>query len=80
MKDDFSVQFFRIFEIIIFCFVVAICDLVHSVEAMYDLPLVLTASGNMSDAGETLVCLKLQFAVSRASLIFQKRFPDAVST
>ena len=36
--DDFSGQFFRIFEIIIFCFVVAICDLVHSVEAMYDLP------------------------------------------
>ena len=25
--DDFSGQFFRIFEIIIFCFVVAICDL-----------------------------------------------------
>ena len=23
-------QFFRIFEIIIFCFVVAICDLVHA--------------------------------------------------
>ena len=28
----------RIFEIIIFCFVVAICDLVHAVEAMYGLP------------------------------------------
>ena len=26
---------FRIFEIIIFCFVVALCDLVHAVEAMY---------------------------------------------
>ena len=47
-------NFFRIFEIIIFCFVVAICDLVHAVEAMY--------------------------AVSRASLIFEKRFQDAVST
>ena len=32
------VNFFRIFEIIIFCFVVAICDLVQAVEAMYDLP------------------------------------------
>ena len=32
------VNFFRIFEIIIFCFVVAICDLVHAVEAMYGLP------------------------------------------
>ena len=31
-------NFFRIFEIIIFCFVVAICDLVHAVEAMYSLP------------------------------------------
>ena len=33
-----SGQFFHIFEIIIFCFVVAICDLVHAVEAMYGLP------------------------------------------
>ena len=31
-------SFFRIFEIIIFCFVVAICDLVHAVEAMYGRP------------------------------------------
>ena len=31
-------NFFRIFEIIIFSFVVAICDLVHAVEAMYSLP------------------------------------------
>ena len=29
---------FRIFEIIIFCIVVAICDLVHAVEATYGLP------------------------------------------
>ena len=34
-KDDFSGQFFHIFEIIIFCFVVAIYDLVHAVKAMY---------------------------------------------
>ena len=47
-SDDFSVQFFRIFEIIIFCFVVAICDLVHTVEATYSLPLKeLTASINL---------------------------------
>ena len=32
------VIFFRIFEIIIFCVVVSICDLVHAVEAMYGLP------------------------------------------
>ena len=31
-------NFFRIFEIIIFCFVVAICELVHAVETMYGLP------------------------------------------
>ena len=31
-------NFFRIFWIFIFCFVVAICDLVHAVEAMYSLP------------------------------------------
>ena len=33
-KTYFSGRFFRIFEILIFCFVVAICDLVHAVEAM----------------------------------------------
>ena len=30
--------FFRILDLIIFCFVVAICDLVHAVEATYGLP------------------------------------------
>ena len=30
-------NFFRIFGIIIFCIVVAICDLVHVVETMYSL-------------------------------------------
>ena len=43
----FCGQFFRIFEIIIFCFVVDICDLVHNVEAIFYLPLLLTASGNL---------------------------------
>ena len=32
------ILFFRIFKIIIFGFVVAICDQVHAMEAMYDLP------------------------------------------
>ena len=31
-------HFFRIFEIIIFCFGVAICDLVHDMEAIFHLP------------------------------------------
>ena len=35
--DDFSGHFFRIFEIIMFCFVVAICDLVHDVETIFHL-------------------------------------------
>ena len=39
--------FFRIFEIIIFCFVVAICDLVHDVETISHLSYMLTASGNL---------------------------------
>ena len=30
-----------------FCFVFAICDLVHIMKAMYGLPKVLTASGNL---------------------------------
>ena len=38
------VFFFRFFEVIIFCLVVAICDLVHAVEAMYGIPKVITAS------------------------------------
>ena len=46
-QDDFSAQFFRIFEIIIFCFVVAICDLVHDVETIFHLSYLLTASGNL---------------------------------
>ena len=40
-------NFFRIFEIIIFCCVVAICDLVHNVETIFHLSYVLTASGNL---------------------------------
>ena len=40
--------FFRIFEIInIFCCVVAICDLVHDVETIFQLSYVLTAFGNL---------------------------------
>ena len=31
------VNFFRIFEIITFCFVVALCDLIHDVEAIVHL-------------------------------------------
>ena len=53
------VIFFRIFEIIIFCFVVAIYDLVHDVETIFHLSYVLTVSDlfcNMNDARE-----KLQF-------------------
>ena len=36
--DGFSGQFFRIFEIKLFCFVVALSDLVHDVEAIIHLP------------------------------------------
>ena len=35
--DGFSGQFFRIFEIIIFCFVVAMCDIMHDVDAIHGL-------------------------------------------
>ena len=40
-------NFFRIFEIIIFCFVVAICHLVHDVETIVHLSYLLTASVNL---------------------------------
>ena len=65
-------NFFVFFGIIIFCCVVAICDLLHNVETAFHISYVLTASGN-------LFC-NMQIAVSRASHIFQKRFPDAVNT
>ena len=42
-----SVDFFRIFEIIIFCFVVVTCDLVHDVKTIFHLSYVLKASGNL---------------------------------
>ena len=55
-------NFFRIFQIIIFCFVADMCDLVHDVEAIHWLCYLLPASGNvfwnMSDAYETAI---LQF-------------------
>ena len=80
-----GLQFVHIFEIyIIFCFVIAICDLVHDVETIFHLSYALAASGNlfrnMTDASETANCSFTEFAVSQGSLIFQKRFPDAVNT
>ena len=42
-----SVDIFFVFLRLFFCCVVAIWDLVHAVEAMYSLPYVLTASGNL---------------------------------
>ena len=43
----FQWTIFRSFEIIIFCFVFAICDLVHDVETIFHLSYLLTASGNL---------------------------------
>ena len=44
----FQWSIFRIFEIIIiYCFVVAICDLVHDVITIFHISYVLTASGNL---------------------------------
>ena len=40
-----NVDFF--FQIIIFCCVVAICDLVHDMETIHDLRLLLTSSWNL---------------------------------
>ena len=41
------IVFFRSFEIKWFCLVVAICDLVHDVEAIHGLPQLLTAFLNL---------------------------------
>ena len=40
-------NFFVNLRFIIFCFVVAICDLVHHVETIFHLSYVLTASGDL---------------------------------
>ena len=40
-------NFFVFLRVFIFCFVVAICDLVHDVETIFHLSYVLTASGNL---------------------------------
>ena len=37
VQGVFSGQYFPIFEIIIFCFVVVICDQVHDVDAIHGL-------------------------------------------
>ena len=42
--DNFVSYFLDIFN---FCFVVAICDLVHDVETIFHLSYVLTTSGNL---------------------------------
>ena len=41
------VNFFVFLRFLFFCFVVAICDLVHDVETIFHLPYKLTASGNL---------------------------------
>ena len=62
---------FAFFELLSFCSVIATCDLVQDVEYIYGLRL---TSGifffNMSETR----------AIARVSLIFQKRFPEAVSS
>ena len=40
-------NFFVFLRLLFFCFVVAICDLVHDVETIFQLSYVLTASGNL---------------------------------
>ena len=52
-------------ESMCFCFVVAILDLVHDVEDLFNLPNLLTAFINLFQKYK--------------SLIFQKKFPDAIS-
>ena len=41
------VIFFVFLRLLLFCFIYAICDLVHDVETIFHLSYVLTASGNL---------------------------------
>ena len=54
------VNYFRNLEIKLFCYVVALSDLVHGVDAIYNLRLLLSSdenlSKNLSDDRETAIC------------------------
>ena len=94
MGGGVEVSYFFIFflgggvEILKICsgIVVAMCDLVHHVKTKFHLHLLLAASENPFmhyECNFSEICVlhgKLQLAVSRASIIFQKRFPDADSS
>ena len=60
VDNYFFIIIFVYFFFYFFCFVVAIFDLVHIVQAIFLLPDLLTASGNlfsnMSNAHETAIC------------------------
>ena len=62
---------FIVFEIKSFCFVIAVCDLVHDVETI--LSPSFTSYSIWKYFAEIRVMPKLQFAVSWTSLTFQKK-------
>ena len=62
--------------IVVVCFVVAVCDVVHAVEATMAFLECWRRLGVFS--GIWGMPVKLQFAVSRASLMFRRGFPDVV--
>ena len=64
------VIFCSLCQINFLCNVVAISDIVHDMETIFPLCLLLRESANLFDIG--LMPWKLQFAVSSASLIFQR--------
>ena len=47
MSDQQVALLGYLLRLLFFCFVVAICDLVHDVETIFHLSYVLTASGNL---------------------------------
>ena len=46
-RPRYQVSIYRTIGHLVFCFVVAICDLVHDMEIIVHLSYVLTASGNL---------------------------------
>ena len=60
MLDGFSGQLFHIFDSIYYCFLVAICNLVYNVEAIFHLHELLIAIENIflnvSDVCTTAIC------------------------
>ena len=74
-RPQYQVSVYRTIGPLVFIFV-AMCDPMYKLETIYGLCLLLLASGNLSELW--VMTRNSQITVSRASLLFLKRFADNV--